>query len=411
MSSIRYGSDLLPIAFCIILLVATTTTVMAMTLTPTSAPTVSEASPPPSPTMLWRIRLQKSDNTTFGVPVLSNGLLAVYAIDVPARSTLLCVFDITTASKPNMLWSRTVAFVEEASGWIAAGWNGQQQSGDLAFYAGSMTSITAYNAKTGNVMWVRTFPVAQLVSAHPTYYDGLVYVAYENGVLSAPVVVLNATNGNTVWQTNDAAFTLIWPIYSDILQRPLVVYCGIDTAHAPPNETGIVLYARDAYSGEVIWTINNMTTTELNNNPNLVVGYGPKGVYMYSKPIHNLRIITLMETATGRVLWSLPATGDIDDYDTFTWNRNFFRLVSVNQTTFSVQAIDELMNVRWTSYFESIDLNVNILVGGLAVITVGLQANQITSFDANNGRLIWQLNVPRPNDGNVDDHTKVSDSS
>jgi hypothetical protein len=125
------------LALGVLLLLCTTLVTTSSAAPAAAAPiAVDNDANVPLPTIYWRIRLQNSSNTTFGVPTISNGIAAVYAIDVNAQSTQLCVLDITAGKMaPTLLWSLKVPFVEEASGWIAAGYTGVKQTGVLALFA------------------------------------------------------------------------------------------------------------------------------------------------------------------------------------------------------------------------------------------------------------------------------------
>lgn len=162
----------------------------------------------------------------------------------------------------------------------------------------------AYDQSTGEERWRREPWPAQEVPAHPTAYAGLVFYTFEDGPNSSVLVALNGSTGAVAFETTDLAFSLIWPVPA----AGVVAYMSY-----LPDTSDVGVVARWP-NGSVLWYLDALPTTGLNNNPNLDVDAAD--VLMYLKPQEERRFLALLDAHTGaqKAIWETD--GPVADYDT-----------------------------------------------------------------------------------------------
>eukprot|EP00697_Spironema_sp_BW2_P018035 gnl/Spiro4/9897_TR5249_c0_g1_i1.p1 gnl/Spiro4/9897_TR5249_c0_g1~~gnl/Spiro4/9897_TR5249_c0_g1_i1.p1 ORF type:complete len:367 (-),score=73.04 gnl/Spiro4/9897_TR5249_c0_g1_i1:68-1168(-) len=233
---------------------------------------------------------------------------------------------------------------------------------------------------------------------------GAFFFTFESGVTSSPLIVVNASSGQLLWYTEELVVTLIWRVRA----VDGVAYCGWNVA-----ANNIFCTVR-LYDGQKLWSKDNLTFSDpgLWDNPNLVVDAAGAHTFMYTKPHEGLRCVTGFDSKTGQQLWYLPQTGDVDDYDTFAWNGQYFRLMTVpdtNDTSMVVQMRDGATgDSKWSTTFNS-NSDCIVLVGGDTlnsngfVVVFGLTENQLFGFDALTGSPLWVFSdINSPTTGILD---------
>eukprot|EP00759_Apiculatamorpha_spiralis_P052068 PhF_6_TR5597/c0_g1_i2/m.8048 len=352
------------------------------------------ASSASSPRQIWSTNFS-AGNSTFGDPSFTNifiqNKIVVFTTPNP---TVVCM----NSSTGSVIWSTPInTEMPLYNGWVTT-------DGVSAVYAGTTYGVVAMNVTNGQILWTWQYSTTQQeVPAHPTYSHGRVFLTFENGVTSTPLVVLNATTGHEVYRTaQDVAVTLIWNVQS----AGAVGYCGSTSAWIPQNLSYCVLRL---YNGTILWDTPKIPFTDpgLWDNPNMVVDTTGDRVYVYSKPEAQLRVVTAHEASTGAILWTLPRSGEVDDYDTFAWNGDYFRLMTVNDTVMVAQRVHgKKGTIIWSAYVVS-DSNCILTVGGApgneAVFIFGLVENKIYRVDGVRGSLQWVLSTSsNPTTGLVD---------
>ncbi len=359
-----------------------------------AAPRSRSHEPANVPNVLWASNVVGSTtNASFGTPTpfFANNITGVLVLggDENTLHTSLFCFDAATG---HVRWNLSMPFVESASGWVAVG---QNSSGATLAFAGTREGVVAVDIATGRTMWRYRSPQHNDVSAHPTYFGGKIYVAFEDGNASAPLAVVDATTGAQL-ALLERAFTKVWalPLQS------LVVYIAFQP-NPPPGTTGISLIARELSDQQLRWRVDNLFSTELNNNPNLDVDDLGNGVYMYSRYNDTLRYITLFDSATGAMQWNFSTVGPVADYDTFAWDGYYYQIVSqYSQTSFLVEKISSQDARRvWVSEVVCSDMNAILLVGGGGVFLFAPDTNQVIAISSDSGTPLWTYDITGPWDG------------
>lgn len=347
-----------------------------------------------SPQVLWRTHLTTTNNATFGTPTpYGHGdaaVVIVFVVDTVANTTHLCAIQAYSGA---VLWKIPTPNMEAFSGWADVGGTA---NGTQLVFAGVSDGVLAVSLDSGDLVWRYTTNTSYGVSAHPTYFNGLVVFTFENGPDSSPLFAVNATTGAMMWTSDDQAFSKIWVLP----HQKLIVYMSYNVS-AFPLHTGVAVVAR-TWTGAIEWALRDLPTTGLNNNPNLDVDAEGTAVLMYSKPAETYRFISMLSATTGEVAWNLPTLGEVPDYDTYAYNGSFYRLVSfANGTGFHVERVGLKGDIVWSSVLISVDMNAILLVGGTGVFAFCPDDNVVFAFDVATGDSLWSLDVGGPTDGYV----------
>lgn len=337
-----------------------------------------------------------TNNATFGTPTPfghgDDAVVIVFVVDASANTTHLSALQAYSGA---VMWRVPTPNMEAFSGWAVVG---ATSTGTNLVFAGVSDGVLAVALDTGVLIWQVKTNTSYGVSAHPTYFDGLVVFTFENGPDSSPLFAVNATTGQAVWTSDDQAFSKIWVLP----HQGLFVYMSYNVS-AFPLHTGVSVIARTR-TGAIAWSLRNLPTTGLNNNPNLDVDDEGTAVLMYSKPAETYRFISMLSATTGDAMWSLPTLGEVPDYDTYAYDEAFYRLVSfANGTGFHVQRVSQTSEITWSSVLIDDDMNAILLVGGSGVFVFCPDNNVVYAFDVATGLALWSLDVGGPTDGFVDE--------
>ena len=165
------------------------------------------------------------------------------------------------------LWSIKVGFIGFSSTPLVA--NG-------AVYIASLGAFTAYNARTGAVLWTDKLRIGNSY-AEPTLANGLLYESWDSGILYA----FNLATGAIVWSTNTGTV-----LYGSPAVANGFVY--IDIAYS--------LVAYNAFTGRKAWSFSAQEpATSAVTVANGVVYVGESDFTIYA-----------LNATTGKKLWSVP---------------------------------------------------------------------------------------------------------
>lgn len=228
-------------------------------------------------------------------------------------------------------------------------------SGSHILYCGLDDGVIALDGGTGDVLWRYQAPSIPGVvpnsaaPAHPTVVAtpnnellgglGFIVFTFENGANSSWLYAVRADNGSLLTTTTgERVFTKIWSVAKTVPEG--IVLCSVDAfnnisvsvraltstvvpGHSPQFTLSIVwMHAGLPFSPPGIW-----------DNPNLDVDEEGEAVFMYEKASIGSRSVLQFDARSGSLLWTLPTSGHVVDYDTFAYQRNFYRLVTTNDTS------------------------------------------------------------------------------
>jgi outer membrane protein assembly factor BamB len=294
----------------------------------------------------------------------------------------------------SIVWNAQVAFtaaLQSYSGWVDYGLD---DSGSPRLYTATITQLLSFDARDGGLVWA--VPLESLghpqppvgVPAHPTYFRGRIFYTFESGVNSSQMVVANATDGRTLWVTQERVVTLVWAV-----EAPgLVVYVGQD------QSTGDVSVVARTVDGVSAWTYGPLSWTSpgLWDNPNVDVDSEGARVFVYQKPHIGLREVHALNATTGTLLWTVRDENAqyITDYDTYAYDGSFFRLMTQDPQTIVMQRLSGATGAStWSRNITSSDTNAILLVSGGMAFSFGLSTSEIVALSASTGSLLWSKSL------------------
>jgi outer membrane protein assembly factor BamB len=320
--------------------------------------------------------------TTTGGYVLEQ--VAVVVIDGAANTTSVASLNATNGK---VLWQTQLqnGALQPYSGWC----DGVPVASESTFVArivcGTASGVVAVNATTGEALWRYTSPLKPpaglAVPAHPTVIPApnilggsIVAFTFESGHNSTPLIVLRGIDGLFLSQSREAVFTKIWRVAAvgHVLNCAVMTFCAVDlrtgnisvalqrVAVAPDGHVQLLdvwRWAGLGYSPPGLW-----------DNPNLDVDASGRSVFMYQKLRVGFRRVLQLDAATGTILWTLPSSGHVPDYDTYAFNNDFYRLISdVAGQSLSVEKFNcTSIHSEWSLVIPCRDMGAILLVGGPA---------------------------------------------
>ena len=248
-------------------------------------------------TQLWAAPISGGIHAS---PVISDGKVFIgsgdghmYALDAATGATLW------TGPAQNSLFGASAA------------------AGRGLVFAGALDQrMLAYNADTGEIAWTSDL----LVAASPTLKNGVLYVASQNGTLTA----LDAVTGTAIWSARGHCCVTN--------QSPVV-----DGGRVFQMREDDTLTAYDALSGEQLWSIEAFSVGTLaaaygmlfySFYPDVVALDQATGAQLWTAPVataartevpavaDGLVFVThsqlwALDASTGAVVWSAPATSAV----------------------------------------------------------------------------------------------------
>jgi outer membrane protein assembly factor BamB len=214
----------------------------------------------------------------------------------------------TTASTLTPGWSASLGTASFSSPAVV----NLKSLGEPVVFAGGSSSVNAYVASTGALLW--SFPVAKMVNSSPAVLNGVVYVNGTDGTMYA----LNAKNGALRCSFATGQFTETSPV---VVEDPdgsgPVVYFGTSPP-LPGQGSEYAIYGPGNTHGSCIqdWAFNGWTIhpggswsppaygTNANGTPVLVFG---------SENIDNS--VYALNATTGAKIWTYRTSKTTEDND------------------------------------------------------------------------------------------------
>jgi len=221
----------------------------------------------PSGTVAWRHRVASDFDHWGYVPAVQDGVLYV------GGASAMHAFDATTGEK---IWVR---YLHERSNF-----NMTTVDGDIVYASTYDTeTVYAFDAATGRIVWKKT-PFGCCLTGPVSVKDGLAYVL--NGALH----VYDAQTGSQVFRTGRNGY------YETPVVNDGVVY--IQTANN--------VVARSASTGALLWSSPTM--------PGNVVSSLTPAVDGAIVVVGTVRFLIAFDAATGARLWTIDGGTDFTDY-------------------------------------------------------------------------------------------------
>lgn len=220
-------------------------------------------------------------------------------------------------------------------------------------------NLSAYNANTGNQIWIR--PNDVLFTGPPTYNNGRLYARTDQGITAfsalngqilwsyqnidrdlstIPVIdnnkvfIGNGTDGGHISAINLLNGSLMWDVKvtGQMCIRPLVTHNLVII-----GTTAAMIYALDQSTGNIVWA-KNLATYSGNFGANLVSPILVNNTVLVHHPNEGLYALNIL---TGATVWiygvqdphvSPPATGNGCVYFSYT-NGPVTKIVAINSIT------------------------------------------------------------------------------
>jgi outer membrane protein assembly factor BamB len=268
-------------------------------------------------------------------------------------------------------------------------------NGKLYVFArqGEEETLLCLDAATGKEIWRSAQPIAYQMNpaatghgkgpkATPVVSNGNVYTFGISGVLSSH----DAKTGKLKWRREFAKeYPATSPLYGTAMS-PLVLN-GLLIAHVGGQDKG-ALTSFDGETGAVKWS-NNMDGPAY-ASPIVVDMAGTKQIVTSMQ-----KQIVGVESATGKLLWTLPAKSEYDTNavtavaykDTLVLSREEQGLIAIKLTK---QGADIVPQELWTNKELMLYMNTPVLQGNALFAMSVRNKGQLVSIDADTGKTIWQ---------------------
>ena len=249
-------------------------------------------------------------------------------------------------------------------------------------------TMYAFNATNGNIIWrYRPDTDGYFVTGCAVAY-GMVYEMNKDGYLYA----FNMYTGEVVWRYKGPNDSLMWPGMPSVADGKIYVTTGEAAQYNKP--TGISEFScLDAYTGELIWTIQD--TEALPPRESIVIAYGT--LYIIPGDVTtSVDTISGNEYATDQVVWAIK-DANRNESEKVSTNWRQWRADPAHSSTATVGPSN--LTLAWK--YQTRGSIISSPTVSDDIVYFGSTDNYIYALDAWTGELYWKFKTLAPVESSV----------